>query len=182
MATLSLPNFTLGIPVWYLDPPAQPRMPQVVLTPVQPITVESHPPPDLQKPTVARTQAQPHPKRARGKNAKSTAKPRQVSPCAVCEQQGRPTHNCPEIPMIYAHLDAMDTNENILVVELSTAPILSNKALRTNHACTLCGLYGHYSYHCQDLPEFRMALADLCQHSLDSEITLIKEFHPPPPS
>ena len=27
-----------------------------------------------------------------------------------------------------------------------------------------------------------MALADLHQHSLESEITLIKEVHPPPPS
>ena len=39
MATLSLPNLTLGIPVWYLDPPAatppgQPK-PYLALTPVQ---------------------------------------------------------------------------------------------------------------------------------------------------
>ena len=27
-----------------------------------------------------------------------------------------------------------------------------------------------------------MALAELCQHSLESEITLIEEVHPPPPS
>ena len=27
-----------------------------------------------------------------------------------------------------------------------------------------------------------MDLADLCQHSLESEITLIEEVHPPPPS
>ena len=43
-------------------------------------------------------------------------------------------------------------------------------------------MYGHYSHHCQDLPEFRMALADLHQRSLEYEITLIEEFHPPPPS
>ena len=84
--------------------------------------------------------------------------------------------------MIRAHLDAMDTNENIPVVELPTTPIVRNKALRTNHACALCGLYGHYSHHCQDFPEFRMALANLRQHSLESEITLIEEAHPPPPS
>ena len=80
--------------------------------------------------------------------------------------------------MICVHLDAMDTNENIPVVELPTTPIVRNKALRTNQDCALCGLYGHYSHHCQDLPEFQMALADLHQHSLESEITLIKEFHP----
>ena len=76
----------------------------------------------------------------------------------------------------------MDTNENIPMVELPTAPVVRNKALRTNHACALYGLYGHYSHHFQDLPEFRMDHADLCHHSLESEITLIKEVHPPPPS
>ena len=84
--------------------------------------------------------------------------------------------------MIRMHLDAMDTTENLPVVELPTTPIVRNKSLRTNHACTLCELHGHYSHHCQDLPEFRMDLADLRQHSLESEITLIKEVHPPPPS
>ena len=84
--------------------------------------------------------------------------------------------------MIHVHLDAMDTNENIPVVELPTAPLVKNKALRTNHACPLCILYGHYSHHSQDLPKFRMALADLRQHSLESDITLIEEFHPLPPS
>ena len=76
----------------------------------------------------------------------------------------------------------MDTNENIPMVELPTAPIVRNKALRTNHACTLYSLYGHYSHHFQDLPKFRIALANLRQHSLESKITLIEEVHPPPPS
>ena len=80
--------------------------------------------------------------------------------------------------MIDAHLDAMDTNKNITIVELPNAPIDRNKAVRKNHACALCGLYGYYSHHCQDLPEFQMALADLRQHSLESEITLIEEVQP----
>ena len=84
--------------------------------------------------------------------------------------------------MIRVHFDAMDTNKNIPVVELPTAPIVRNKALRINHACTFCGLYGHHSHHCQDLPEFRMALANLLQHSIESKITLIEEVHPPLPS
>ena len=82
--------------------------------------------------------------------------------------------------MIYVHLDSMDTNKNIPVVELPTAPIIINKALRTNLACALCRLYGHYSHHCQYLPKFLMDLADLCQHSLDFEITLIEAIHPSP--
>ena len=76
----------------------------------------------------------------------------------------------------------MDTNENLPMVELPTASIVRNKALRTNHACALFGLYGHYSRHYQDLPKFRMTLAELRQHSLESEITLIEEVHPPLPS
>ena len=84
--------------------------------------------------------------------------------------------------MIRTHLDAMDTNENLPMVELPSTPIVRNKSLRKNHACTLCNLYGHYSHHCEDFLEFRMALANLRQHSLESEITLIEEVHPPPPS
>ena len=179
MATLSLPYFMLGILVWYLDPPAQPPIPQVVLNLVQPIAVESHPPPSSHKPTTA--PAPPQPERAKGKNTKATAEPRQVPPCAICEQRGHPTQNFPKIPVICAHMDSMDTNENIPVVELPTAPVVKNKALRTNHACALCDLYGHYSHHCQDLPKFRMALADLRHHSLESKITLIEEVRPPPP-
>ena len=45
MATLSLPNLTLGIPVWYLDPPAatppgHPK-PYLALTPVQLVPLAS---------------------------------------------------------------------------------------------------------------------------------------------
>ena len=84
--------------------------------------------------------------------------------------------------MICVHLDAMDTTENLPMVEISSGSIMRNKSLRTNHACTLCGLYGHYSHHCQELSEFQMDLANLWQHYLESEITLIEEIHPPPPS
>ena len=149
---------------------------------MQPITFESHPPPGPQKPTTTPATASPHPKRATGKNAKVIAKPQQIPPCVVCEQQGHPSQNCPEIPMICVHLDSMDTNENLHVVELPSAPIVRNKSLRTNHACALYRLYGHCFHHFQDFPKFPIALADLRQHSLESEITLIEEVHPPPPS
>ena len=148
---------------------------------MQPITVESHPPLAPQKPTAAPAPIPPHPKSARGKNAKSNTELRQVPPCAIYEQQRHPTQNFPKIPVIRAHLDAMDTNEKIPMVELPTASVVKNKALRMNHACSLCSLYGHYSHHFQDLPECRMALDDLRHHSLESEITLIEEIHPPTP-
>ena len=76
----------------------------------------------------------------------------------------------------------MDTTKNFPMVEIPSGPIVKNKSLRTNHACALCGLYGHYSHHFQDLSKFRTALANLRQHSLEYEITLMEEFHPPTPS
>ena len=72
----------------------------------------------------------------------------------------------------------MDTKQNLPMVELLSGPIVRKNSLRTNHACTLCDFYGHYSHHCQDLSEFRMALFNLRQHSLESDITLIEEVHP----
>ena len=103
-------------------------------------------------------------------------------PCTVYEEQGHLTQNFPDIPIIHTHLDAMDTTKNLPMVELPSGPIVRNKSLRTNHACTLYGLYGHYSHHYQDLSKFWTTLANLWQHSLESEITLIEEIHPPPPS
>ena len=76
----------------------------------------------------------------------------------------------------------MDKMENLPVVELPSVPTVRNKSLRKNHACTLCGLYGHYSHHYQEFSKFQMDLANLQQHSLEYEITLIEEVHPPPPS
>ena len=77
------------------------------------------------------------------------------------------------------HLDAMDTTENLPMVEFPSRPIVRNKSLITNHACTLYGLYGHYSHHYQDLVEFQSALSQLQKHSLEFEVTAIEEIHPP---
>ena len=37
------------------------------------------------------------------------------------------------------------------MVELQSGPIVRNKSLTTNHACTLYKLYGNYSHHCKEL-------------------------------
>ena len=42
LATLHLQDFTLGDPLWYLEPPTIPLRPQDVLTHVQPIEMMSH--------------------------------------------------------------------------------------------------------------------------------------------
>ena len=109
---------------------------------------------------------------------KETIEPQQISPCAMCDEQGHIAQNCPEIPMIRTHLDAIDTTEIIPVVVLPSGPIVKNKPLGTNHACALRRLYGHYSHHCQDLVEFQATISQLRKHSLESEFTAIKEIHP----
>ena len=96
----------------------------------------------------------------------------------MCDVQGHATQKFPNIPMLHAHLDAMDSTKNIPVVVLSSGPTTKNKSLRKNHACALCGLYGHYSHHFQDLAEFWAALRNIQKHSLESEITVIEEIHP----
>ena len=105
---------------------------------------------------------------------KATTKPQQIPPCVVCDKQGHETQNCHKIPMIHTHLDAMDTTENIPLVELPSGPTKKNKSLRKNHACALCELYENYSHHFQDLSKFRTTLANLRQHALETEISLIK--------
>ena len=84
--------------------------------------------------------------------------------------------------MLHAHLDAMDMVENALIFDLLNLPMAKKKSLRTNHACTLCGLYVNYSHHCQDLAKFWTAMSNIWKHSLEFEITIIEEIHPSVPS
>ena len=166
--------------MWYLNPPAQPSMPQVVLTLVQPISIESRPPPCPQKPSTAPAPPLSHPRRAREKTRKETAEPRQTPTCVVCDVQGHANQSFPNIPILFAHLDSMDTIENIPVGFLMSGPTLKNKSLRMKHACFVSKLYGHYSHHYQYLPNFLMALDKPRNHALESRITLIEEIHPHP--
>ena len=97
MATLSLPNLTLGIPVWYLDPPVatppgHPK-PYLALTPVQPVPVTTMPPTPQQDPSLAVTATGKKQKTRQGASKdKATAPdptpPPPAKPCALCDGVG----------------------------------------------------------------------------------------------
>ena len=113
MPTLSLPNLTLGIPVWYRDPPAatlpgQPK-PYLALTPAQPVPMTSPAatvpqPPQQEPPPIATTSSK------KGKAQKRASKEKVAptdptpslppNPCALCDVFGHTTHTCPELPRI----------------------------------------------------------------------------------
>ena len=85
MDTFNLPGFTLGIPVWYLDPPTPHPTPHIVLTPIQPIEMESHPPPSPSKTSFIPKPSPPLPKKDLGKSTKVTTEPRPNLPCTLCD-------------------------------------------------------------------------------------------------
>ena len=62
------------------------------------------------------------------------------------------------------------------MVVIPSGPTVTKRSLRTNHACTLCRLYGNYSHHCQDLDEFQDALSQLQKHSLESKVTATEDI------
>ena len=73
----------------------------------------------------------------------------------------------------------LDDNPTIPVVHLDPTPTPRDKSLRTNHSCALCDVYGHYSHHCPDLPEFRLALFDMNNPELETAPLIIEEIHSP---
>ena len=73
LETHNLQDFTLGVPVWYLEPPTVPMRPQDVLPHVQPIEMMLHLPPGPSKtPLVSRPTPLP-PTETGGKATKTTA-------------------------------------------------------------------------------------------------------------
>ena len=75
-------------------------------------------------------------------------------------------------------MQPLDDDPTILVVHLESTPTPRDKSLRTNHPCALCDVYGHYSHHCPDLPDFRLALLDLNNPELGTENLTIHEILP----
>lgn len=106
-----------------------------------------------------------------------------IPPYAICNILGHATYQCPELLLLRTHLHKEEEsyNEPILVfqITLPEASKQNNKALRTNHSCALCGLYGHYSHHYTKLQTFWSMLTNLWQQSLALEVTVIEEVLPP---
>ena len=172
MATLSLPNLTLGIPVWYLDPsaatpPGKPK-PYLALTPVQPVPVAASiatvPPTPQQDPSLAVIATGKKRKAHKGASKdKATAPdptpPPPTKPCALCDGVSHASHTCPELPHIQPMVKVAFPESIVPETSISSSSTAKNpKNLRTNKPCALCGVHGHYSHHCPHLMHYRASL------------------------
>ena len=72
----------------------------------------------------------------------------------------------------------LDDDPTIPVFHLDPTPTPHDKSLRTNHSCALCDVYGHYSHHCPDLPEYRIALFEMNKLDLETANLTIEEILP----
>ena len=73
----------------------------------------------------------------------------------------------------------LDDNPSIPVVQLESTPKPRDKSLRTNHPCAICGVYGHYTNHCPDLPDYRVALYEMNNLDLETAPPTSEEILPP---
>ena len=156
MATLSLPNLTLGIPVWYLDPPAptlpgQPK-PYIALTPVQPVPMTSlaaivPQSPQQEPPPVATASGKKD--KARKGASKDKAAPTNPAPPqppkhtiegALCDVVGHASHTCPELLHLKPMVNVTFPESAVPEASVPSATAAKNpKTIHTNHpyACLL---------------------------------------------
>ena len=76
-------------------------------------------------------------------------------------------------------MKTLDDDPTIPVVHLDSTPMPRDKSLRTNHSCDLCGVYRHYSHHCPDIPEYKIALFEMNNPDLETAPPTIVEIHSP---
>ena len=76
-------------------------------------------------------------------------------------------------------MQPLDNDPTIPVVHLESTPTPRDKSLRTNHSCAICGIYGHYTNHCPDLPNYIAALFEMNNLDLETAPPTIEEIHPP---
>ena len=181
MATLSLPNLTLGIPVWYLDPPAatppgHPK-PYMALTLVQPVplassiaTVPPAPPQDT-SPVVTAPGKKDKAHTGAPKDKPTTtdsAPPPPAKPCALCDVTGHATHACPELPRIQPMVKVTFPESTVPEASTPSSSVTKNpKTLRTNKPCALCGIHGHYSHHCPHLMHYHASLEVIREYEVE---------------
>ena len=157
MATLSLPNLTLGIPVWYLDPPAatppgHPK-PYLSLKLVQPVpvvaSVATVPPTPHREPSPAVIATSKKRKARKGASKdKATAPdpthPPPTKPCALCDGVSHATHTCLDLPRIQPMVKVAFPESTAPETSVSPSHVAKNqKNLCTNNPCALCGIHGH---------------------------------------
>ena len=161
MATLSLPNLTLGIPVWYLEPPtttppSHPK-PYLALTLVQPVPlatfVTTVPPAPQQDPSPVVTATGKKQKARKGASKdKATpldpTPPPPAKPSALCDGVGHATHTCLELPRIQPMVKVVFPESTIPETSVSSSSTANNpNNLHTNKPCAMCGVHGHYYHH-----------------------------------
>ena len=172
MATLSLLNLTLGITIWYLDPPAatppgHPK-PYLALTPVQPVplassvaTIPPAPPQDL-TPVVTALGKKGKARKGASKDKATptdTTPPPLAKPYALCDVVGHATHTCPEFPRIQPMVKVAFPKSTVSDPSLPSSSVTKNpKTIRTSKPCALCGVHGHYSHHCPHLTHYHAYL------------------------
>ena len=181
MATLSLPNLTLGIPVWYLDPlaatpPGHPK-PYLALTLVKPVplasSVATMPPAPPQDPTPVVTAPGKKGKARKGASKDKVTPtdptpPPPAKPCALCEVVGHATHTCPELPRIQPMVKVVFPESMVPDPSLPSSFVTKNpKNIRTSKPCALCGVHGHYSHHCPHLTHYRASLEVVREYEVE---------------
>jgi hypothetical protein len=162
VATLTLPNMVLAIPVWYLHPPEMVPRPSLppqegfpmtipILTPTTPILTNP--------PTTAGGRRQK-------KEPTAPLPPRIPPPCALCEKESHQTNNCSSLPELrnLIPLNPTPTKPATIASPPTTTQPSSSKGLRNKYACAICSEYVHYTHHCPALPCFRQTLAVVRQN------------------
>lgn len=180
MANLSLPNLTLGIPVWYLTPPAEtppdhPK-PYIVVTPVQSVPFA----PSTTTEPLAPPQDPPHDATPTGKKRKTRegaskdkattldpTPPPPAKPYALCDGIGHPTHTCPELPHIQPMVKVIFLESIVPETPVSSSAAKNPKTLHTNKPYALCGVHGHYSHHFPHLTHYRASLEVIREYEVE---------------
>ena len=76
----------------------------------------------------------------------------ELQPCALCDIVGHPTNICLELDELKPLLSSKRNFVATISRKKEPATKHQGKALRTNHACTICNNYGHYTHHCPEIP------------------------------
>ena len=88
----------------------------------------------------------------RGKGMETPATQWESLGCAICDVVDHPTHIFPDLDdlklLLSSKVDIVTPHSR--KKEPTTKG--KGKALCTNHACALCGNYGHYTHHCPQIP------------------------------
>ena len=83
----------------------------------------------------------------RGKKMVTPTMQRESLACTICDVIGHPTHICPELDELKPLLGSETDIAMLRSRKKEPTTKGKGKALHTNHACTLCNNFGHYTHH-----------------------------------